>query len=215
MSDDIQTSDVQIIAILRGIETAEVEAVFGALIKAGINRIEITLNSTLALKSIELAARRFGDICKVGAGTVLTQQDVEQVAACGAQFVVSPNCNPDVILATRKAGLGSYPGIMTPSEAFGAIQAGATGLKVFPAEIIGPTGIKAMKAVLPPNIPVFAVGGANPDNFSAYIDAGCAGFGLGSFLYRRGDTAQRVAVQAQIAVSAIKDIKRAALEQIG
>lgn len=211
MSSEIQTNDIQIIAILRGIETAEIEAVFGALIKAGINQIEVTLNSRAALNSIELAVRKFGDVCKVGAGTVLTLKDVSQVAACGVDFVVSPNCNPEVIQGARKANLEAFPGVMTPSEAFIAIDAGATGLKIFPAEIIRPSGIKAMKAVLPCDIPLFGVGGAKPNNFSAYIDAGCAGFGLGSFLYRPGDTAQRVASQAESAISAIEKIRMATL----
>ncbi|MCF6303048.1 MAG: 2-dehydro-3-deoxy-6-phosphogalactonate aldolase [Devosiaceae bacterium] len=203
------TNKLEIIAILRGIKTNEIEPVFGALIEAGITRIEVTLNSAMALESIQLGARRFGNVCHVGAGTVLTESDVFDVAKTGARFIVSPNCSPEVIRAAGKAKLSSYPGVMIPSEAFCAIEAGATGLKIFPAEIVGPKGIKAMKAVLPGDVPLFAVGGATPNNFSDYARAGCAGFGLGSFLYRPGDTAQRVARQAKAALQAIQEIEKA------
>lgn len=190
-------TEPMIIAILRGITPDEVEAVCAALIDNGIAAIEVPLNSPDALKSVALAAKVFGGRASIGAGTVLSVADVDAVAEAGAGFVVSPDCKPDVIRHTRGLGLRSYPGVMTPTEAFQAIDAGASGLKIFPAELVGPVGIRALKAVLPPAMPVLAVGGANPDNFASYIEAGCGGFGLGSYLYVPGRAADEVAVRAR------------------
>lgn len=196
------SSHRHIIAILRGITPAEIHDVCSALIEAGITRIEVPLNSPDVMVSIKDAAARFGDTAAIGAGTVLSIADVDAVAAAGGTFIVSPDCNPEVIARTRARGLTSYPGVFTPTEAFAAIRAGATGLKFFPAELIGPNGIKAMKAVLPPDMPVYAVGGANPDNFSEYFAVGCAGFGLGTYLYAPGRAASEVSERARTAVAA-------------
>ncbi len=191
-----------IIAILRGITPDETIAVCTALVAAGITRIEVPLNSPDALTSIALAAKAMGDQAEIGAGTVLTKKHVRAVAEAGGTFIVSPDTNTDVIKETIRIGLESYPGVLTPSEAFRAIKAGATGLKFFPAEVLGSKGIKAMKAVLPPDLPLYAVGGANPDNFAEFFAVGCVGFGLGTFLYKPGMIADDVGERARAAVAA-------------
>jgi 2-dehydro-3-deoxyphosphogalactonate aldolase len=191
-----------IIAILRGITPPETLEVCEALVLAGISMIEVPLNSPEALRSIEDAARVFDGRALVGAGTVLSRADVDAVADAGGRFVVSPDTNPAVIGATLERGMTSYPGVFTPSDAFTAIRSGATGLKFFPAEVLGPKGIKAMKAVLPPEMPLYAVGGANPDNFAEYFAAGCAGFGLGTYIFKPGMSAADVASRATTAVAA-------------
>jgi 2-dehydro-3-deoxyphosphogalactonate aldolase len=191
-----------LIAILRGIAPDETAAVCGALIEAGISMIEVPLNSPDPLNSIGIASRTFRELAMIGAGTVLQRRDVQAVAEAGGGFIVSPDTNKAVIEETVSRGLKSYPGVFTPSEAFRAIRAGATGLKFFPAEVLGPKGIKAMKAVLPPELPLYAVGGANPENFGEYFAAGCAGFGLGTYLFKPGMTAAEVGARAASAVEA-------------
>lgn len=191
-----------IIAILRGITPPETLEVCDALVLAGITMIEVPLNSPEALRSIEDAAKVFEGRALIGAGTVLSRADVDAVADAGGQFVVSPDTNPSVIGATIERGMTSYPGVFSPTDAFTAIRSGATGLKFFPAEVLGPKGIKAMKAVLPPDIPLYAVGGANPDNFTEYFAAGCAGFGLGTYIFKPGMSAADVALRATAAVAA-------------
>ncbi|KQU96367.1 2-dehydro-3-deoxy-6-phosphogalactonate aldolase [Devosia sp. Root105] len=191
-----------IIAILRGITPPETLEVCDALVLAGITMIEVPLNSPEALRSIEDAAKVFEGRALIGAGTVLSRADVDAVADAGGQFVVSPDTNPSVIGATIERGMTSYPGVFSPTDAFTAIRSGATGLKFFPAEVLGPKGIKAMKAVLPSDIPLYAVGGANPDNFTEYFAAGCAGFGLGTYIFKPGMSAADVALRATAAVAA-------------
>lgn len=198
-----------LIAILRGITTGEIVAVCEALVAAGIDMIEVPLNSPDALTSIRLGSTALGARAVVGAGTVLTPADVDAVAAAGGQFVVSPDANEDVIRHTVALGMRSYPGVFSPTEAFRAIRAGATGLKFFPAEVLGANGIRAMKAVLPPALPLYAVGGANPDNFDTYFAAGCAGFGLGTYLYKPGMTVAETAARAAAAVTAYDREKHA------
>ncbi|WBU55241.1 2-dehydro-3-deoxy-6-phosphogalactonate aldolase [Paracoccus sp. SCSIO 75233] len=185
-----------IIAILRGITPPEALGVTEALINAGVTVIEVPLNSPDALGSVRQIVRAFGNVAQIGAGTVLRVEQVAQVAELGARLVVSPNCDTDVIRATRQAGLDSYPGIMTPTEAFAAIDAGATGLKLFPGELIGPVGLKAMRAVLPPQTACYAVGGVNAETLPAWRKAGATGIGVGSALYRPGDDAATVAGKA-------------------
>ena len=191
-----------LIAILRGITPDETEAVCRVLVEAGITMIEVPLNSPEPLSSISIAAEAFGDEAMIGAGTVLTKKQVHAVANSGGTFIVSPDANTNIIEETVGLTLKSYPGVFTPTEAFRAIRAGATGLKFFPAEVLGPKGIKAMKAVLPPAIPLYAVGGANPNNFAEYFAAGCAGFGLGTYLYSPGTSPAEVAARAAAAVTA-------------
>lgn len=191
-----------LIAILRGITPPETLAVCEALVAAGITLIEVPLNSPDAFRSIEDAARAFQGRASIGAGTVLNTDEVNRIADIGGQFIVSPDTNADVIRQTVARGLGSYPGVFSPTDAFTAIRSGATGLKFFPAEVLGPKGIKAMKAVLPPTMPLYAVGGANPDNFAEYFAAGCAGFGLGTYIFKPGMSAVDVAQRATTAVTA-------------
>jgi 2-dehydro-3-deoxyphosphogalactonate aldolase len=190
----------QIIAILRGVTPSETINVGKALVDAGITMIEVPLNSPEPLRSISDAAKALGDSAMIGAGTVLTIAEVDRVKAAGGNFVVSPDTNEDVIGRTRAVGMASYPGFFTPTDAFRAIRSGATGLKAFPAEVLGPKGIRALTAVLPKDIPLYAVGGANPDNFRDYFDAGCSGFGLGTYIYKPGMTLAEIASRARAAV---------------
>jgi len=192
----------EIIAILRGVKPSEANEVCDVLIRAGISIIEIPLNSPDPLVSIANVAKAFAGKAEIGAGTVLTVENVEAVKAAGGQLIVSPDTNEAVITRTRALGMKSYPGVFTPSDAFKAIRAGATGLKFFPAEVLGPKGIKAMKAVLPKDLPLYAVGGANPDNFREYFDAGCVGFGLGSYIFKPGMSLDEIDARARDAVSA-------------
>ena len=191
-----------LIAILRGIATSEVVAVCEAMATAGIDMIEVPLNSPDAVTSIRLAAAALASRATIGAGTVLTPLEVEAVAEAGGRFIVSPNTDASVIERTRALGLGSYPGVFSPSDAFTAIRAGATGLKFFPAEVLGPAGIKAMKAVLPPGLPLYAVGGASPDNFADFLAAGCVGFGLGSYIFKPGMPVAEIDARTRAAVAA-------------
>lgn len=191
-----------LIAILRGITPAEVLDHATALLDAGIEAIEVPLNSPQPWDSIALLLERHGAQARIGAGTVLTVAEVQRLAGMGARLVVSPDCNPAVIAATRAAGMESWPGVMTPTECLSAVAAGATGLKLFPASIIGPGGLAAIRAVLPPALPVYAVGGAGPDDFAAWRAAGATGFGIGSALYRPGQTPQQTAAAAAMVVAA-------------
>ena len=191
-----------LIAILRGITPTETVPVCQALIAAGITMIEVPLNSPDALTSIALASNALADEAAIGAGTVLSKKQVWAVADAGGTFIVSPDANKAVIEETVRIQLLSYPGVFTPTDAFRAIKAGATGLKFFPAEVLGPKGIKAIKAVLPPELPIYAVGGANPDNFTEYFAAGCTGFGLGTYIYKPGMDVAQVAERAAAAVAA-------------
>ncbi|WP_105384013.1 2-dehydro-3-deoxy-6-phosphogalactonate aldolase [Neorhizobium alkalisoli] len=193
-----------LVAILRGITPGEVEAVGETLIAAGWRIIEVPLNSPEPLKSIEKLVKRFGEQAIIGAGTVLTPSQVADVAATGSRVIISPNANPEVIRATRAAGMVSLPGVATPTEAFAAIEAGATGVKAFPAESIPPLIIKAWKAVLPKEIPVLAVGGVTPENMTAYSQAGAAGFGIGSSLYKPGTDLATIAERAKKFIEAMR-----------
>ncbi len=194
-----------IIAILRGLTPPEALPIARALIEAGITRIEVPLNSPQPLDSIRQMAEAFGDQATLGAGTVLTPTQVAQVAEAGGRMIVSPNADPEVIRETRARGLESWPGVFTATECFAAIAAGATGLKLFPADQAGLGMLKALRAVLPPEVPVYAVGGVGPGDFADWFAAGAQGFGIGSALYKPGDAAETVAARARALVAALQD----------
>ncbi|MBC7438220.1 MAG: 2-dehydro-3-deoxy-6-phosphogalactonate aldolase [Bdellovibrionales bacterium] len=185
-----------LIAILRGITNFESLSVTQTLLDSGWTLIEVPLNSPAPLVSIEQMARTFPQAL-VGAGTVLTVDDVRRVHEAGGQLVVSPNFNADVVRETVRLGMLSLPGVVTPSEAFAALAAGAHGLKLFPAEMISPAVLKAMRAVLPPGTLLMPVGGITPDNMAAWRLAGASGFGIGSALYKPGMGAAQVRAAAQ------------------
>lgn len=185
-----------LIAILRGVTPDEVEPVGEALVAAGFTLIEVPMNSPDPLESVARLAARFAGRAVVGAGTVLDVAEVHAVRAAGGTMIISPNTNVQVIGAACSGGLVSLPGIATPSEAFAALAAGATALKLFPAEGSSPTVLKALRAVLPGGMRVLPVGGIAAGNMTPWVEAGAAGFGLGSALYKPGSTAQAVGARA-------------------
>lgn len=195
-----------LIAILRGIQPFEAVSIAGVILEAGIDKIEVPLNSPSPFDSIRAIAKKYGNQALIGAGTVLTVAQVKQVRAAGGQLVVSPNCDPNVIRATIAEGMQSWPGVFTPSEALTALKAGATGLKLFPGDMAGPNGLKAMRAILPIGTKVYAVGGTAPDNFSKWVEASANGFGLGKAIYKPGDTAEIVTIKAGAIVKAYDSI---------
>jgi 2-dehydro-3-deoxyphosphogalactonate aldolase len=187
----------RLIAILRGVEPDNAVATAEAVLSGGIEWIEVPLNSPEPLKSIAAMQAALVDRAQIGAGTVLTEAQADEVAGTGARFIVSPNCDAVVIRRTKALGLGSYPGVFSPSECFAALTAGADALKVFPAGMMGADGLKAIRAVLPPRTTVYAVGGVGPEDFAAWRAAGADGFGLGSSLFQPGWPLERIAEQAR------------------
>lgn len=185
-----------LIAILRGLQPHEAEAIGGALYNAGFRVIEVPLNSPDPLRSIRLLRDTLPADALIGAGTVLQPESCADIAAAGGQLVVMPHSDAAVIRAAKAAGLACAPGVATPTEAFAALAAGADVLKMFPAEALGPVGLKAWRAVLTPPVAIVPVGGITPDDVAPYVAAGASGLGLGSALYRPGDTAQQVAQHA-------------------
>ena len=193
-----------LIAIIRGVTPQDAEATGQAMFDAGIRIIEVPLNSPDPLNSIETLARQLGDAALVGAGTVLDPADVARVKDAGGRIIVSPNTNIEVVAAAAAAGLVSCPGYFTPSEAFVAIEAGATALKLFPAEGAAPAMLKAQRAVLPKDFPVFVVGGITPDNMRPWLQAGASGFGLGGGLYQPGQSAEETGARARAYVAGVR-----------
>lgn len=192
-----QTAERNLMAILRGVKPTEILDIVEALVEAGFSQVEVPLNSPDALTSIAMAQEKFGKLSAIGAGTVLTAEAVKQVRAAGGTFIVSPNYDEDVIRTTKAEGMMSYPGVLTPSECFAALKAGADALKIFPAFQVGVKGIQAIRVVLPKETLVYAVGGVGPAEFAEYVSAGCQGFGMASNLYKPGYTAAQVAERAK------------------
>src|SRR5438309_975111 len=193
-----------LVAIIRGVTPLEVDAIGDAIYEGGIRIIEVPLNSPDPLKSIEQLAKRFGERMLVGAGTVLQPDDVQRVKDVGGRIVVSPDVNLDVIAAAASAGLVASPGYFTPSEAFAAIRAGATALKLFPAEGASPAVLKAQLAVISRDVPILAVGGIKPDNMRPWLEAGAAGFGLGGGLYVCGQSPGETLTKTRAYVEGVK-----------
>ncbi|MAM62953.1 2-dehydro-3-deoxy-6-phosphogalactonate aldolase [Maritimibacter sp. UBA3975] len=197
-----------IISILRGVSPDEVVDIAEALIAEGISMIEVPLNSPHPLTSIARLAQACGDRALIGAGTVLTPDQVSAVAANGGRLIVSPNTNTAVIQSAKAAGLACYPGAMTPTECFAALEAGADGLKLFPGELIGPTGVRALRPVLPKGTQIWAVGGVGPETMSDWAKAGVDGFGIGSAVFRPGDSAEQVRSRAAALVMQYDEVMR-------
>lgn len=193
-----------LIAIIRGVTPDQVEAIGEAIYESGIRIIEVSLNSPDPLKSIALLAAEFGGRMLVGGGTVFTPANVEDIRNAGGRIIVSPNTNPSVIRATVAAGMVSCPGYFTPTEAFAALDAGASALKLFPAEGSSPAVLRAQLAVIPKDTPMIAVGGIKPDNMQPWIDAGAAGFGLGGGLYQAGQSPADTLVKARAYVARLR-----------
>lgn len=191
-----------LVAILRGITPAEAPFVADALIDAGLEVLEVPLNSPDALRSIDLMSQRHGDVALIGGGTILGVSDVDAVAAVGGQLMVSPNMNPEVIARAASHRMVTMPGVLTPTEAFGAIAAGASALKFFPASVLGAQGISAMMAVLPRDAVIGAVGGVGADNMADYVRVGVTTFGIGTAVYKPGDTPAEAGAKARSIVAA-------------
>jgi 2-dehydro-3-deoxyphosphogalactonate aldolase len=197
-------AECPLIAILRGVTPAEAETIGDTIVESGIGIIEVPLNSPDPLNSIERLAKRFGAQVLVGAGTVIDPTDVPRIADAGGRIIVSPDTNVEVIRTAATAGLVSTPGYFTPSEAFAAIRAGATGLKLFPAEGATPAVLKAHLAVIPKEVPIMIVGGVRPDSMRPWLDAGATGFGLGGGLYKAGQSVADTREKARAYVRGLK-----------
>jgi len=193
-----------LVAILRGLKPDEAEPVAGALIDAGVGLIEVPMNSPEPLKSLRRMAARYAGRAVFGAGTVLEPDDVARVADSGGAMIVAPNMDARVIEASARRGLVSLPGVMTPSEAFAALKFGAHALKLFPGEMVTPPVVKALRAVLPRATRVLVVGGVNPGNMRAFLEAGADGFGVGGAIYRPGDSPDQVAAKARALAAGLK-----------
>jgi 2-dehydro-3-deoxyphosphogalactonate aldolase len=193
-----------LVAIIRGVTPAEAEAIGAAIVEAGIVMVEVPLNSPDPLESIRILSETLGDRALVGAGTVLDPGQVRDVRQAGGRLIVSPNSYAPVIEASVAAGMVSMPGYFTPSEAFEALRAGAHGLKLFPAEGASPKVVKGQKAVLPKDVPLLVVGGVGPDSMQPWLEAGANGFGLGSGLYKPGQSAEETAQKARAFVAGVR-----------
>ncbi|MCF3946397.1 2-dehydro-3-deoxy-6-phosphogalactonate aldolase [Acidiphilium iwatense] len=193
----------KLIAILRGIKPDEAEAVGAALVAAGIVIIEVPLNSPAPFESIARLARGFADRALIGAGTVMTDGDVARVAEAGGGLIVTPHADPAIVAAAKRSGMLAVPGFFTPAEAFSLLRAGADALKLFPAEGASPAMLRALRAVLPPEMPVLPVGGIAPETMAPWFGAGAAGFGIGSAIYQPGDPPAIVAGKARAFMAAL------------
>jgi 2-dehydro-3-deoxyphosphogalactonate aldolase len=193
-----------LIAILRGVKPEEVIAIGQVLEEYGFAIIEIPLNSPDPITSIAWLSQHFGDRLLTGAGTVLRAEQVAEVADAGGKLIVMPHADAAIVAAAKARGLYAVPGFATPSEAFAMLAAGADALKLFPAEANPPPVLRALRAVLPKEVPILPVGSITPQNMRGYLDAGAHGFGLGSALYRPGDTPEIVGTKARAFVEALR-----------
>lgn len=205
---DSALSQCPLVAILRGITPAECEAVGSALIESGFRIIEVPLNSPDPLDSIRILANRFGEQALIGAGTVLSPAAVAEVAEASGRLIVMPHSDQAIIATAKQWGLACVPGVATPTEAFAALAAGADALKLFPAEVISPAVVKALRAVLPASVRLLPVGGISARNMAAYMEAGAAGFGIGTTLYKPGKSADLVREDARALVEAWRSAVR-------
>jgi 2-dehydro-3-deoxyphosphogalactonate aldolase len=194
-----------LVAILRGIRPEEAEAIGTALIGAGLRIIEVPLNSPDPMRSISLLSTLFGAKAVIGAGTVMTPEQVQQIAGFGGRLIVTPHADPAIVRAAKAAGLFAVPGFFTPAEAFALLAAGADALKLFPAEAGSPAMLRALRAVLPPQTKLLPVGGVDATNIPAWRDAGAAGYGIGSAIYKPGDSAAAVEEKAGALVAALRN----------
>ncbi len=193
-------AELPLVAILRGVTPDRIEKVAGAIFEAGIRAIEVPLNSPDPYRSIEILAQKFSGAL-TGAGTVTSPAEVDRVADAGGRLAVSPHTDAAVIAHAVKKGLHPMPGVMTPSECYIALNAGARDLKLFPAASLGPAHLAAIKVILPPHAKLYAVGGANPGNMGEWLKAGAAGFGLGSDLFKPSYDDDEIARRAKAAVA--------------
>lgn len=191
-----------LVAILRGVKPEEAAGIVSTLIEAGMTAIEIPLNSPEPFRSIEIAAKRVPADVLIGAGTVLSATDVDRLHDAGGRLMVSPNVDVDVLKRARDHAMVTMPGVFSPTEALLAARAGASSLKFFPASVLGAAGITAIRAVLPPDVMIAAVGGVSDQNFAEYVKAGIRAFGLGSSLYKPGTSAEDIAVRAKLTIEA-------------
>ncbi|MBV9734273.1 MAG: 2-dehydro-3-deoxy-6-phosphogalactonate aldolase [Acidisphaera sp.] len=198
----------RLVAILRGIRPDEAEPVGEALAEAGIAIVEVPLNSPQPIDSIARLARRFGERLLIGAGTVMTPDDVARIAEAGGRLIVTPHADPAIVQAAKARGMLACPGFFTPAEAFAMLRAGADALKLFPAEAASPAVLKALRAVLPAGTDVLPVGGMDAGTMRPWLEAGAAGFGIGSAIYRPGDDAATVAAKAQRLIAVIDSSKQ-------
>ncbi|MBL4854316.1 MAG: 2-dehydro-3-deoxy-6-phosphogalactonate aldolase [Robiginitomaculum sp.] len=205
LDTDIALKKLPLVAVIRGLDIGRIKDVGTTLIEAGFTLIEVTLNSPEPLKAIEILVEISGQSASIGAGTVLSVQDVKDVKTAGGQFIISPNMDEDVIRETKNCGLVSWPGVFTPTEAFNALKYGADGLKAFPAESISPQTLKAWRAVLPLNTQIFIVGGVDAASMKPYLAAGAGGFGLGSSLVSANKSLEDIRRDAVEIVTAYHD----------
>ncbi|AOX20728.1 2-dehydro-3-deoxy-6-phosphogalactonate aldolase [Kozakia baliensis] len=199
-------AECPLIAILRGVRPDEVLEIGEELIGAGFRAIEVPMNSPSPLESIKALQKRFGDQAMIGAGTVLSVEAVEEVGRAGGRLIVMPHGDVRIVAAAKARGMICTPGVATPTEGFAALGAGADALKLFPSEQLGPAVLKAWRSVFPKDVRFLPVGGITPDNMTPWLEAGAAGFGLGSALYRKGDTARAVGENARRFVSALRRV---------
>ncbi len=198
-----------LVAILRGVQPGEVESIGAALERAGVSIIEVPLNSPSPIESIAILSRMFGDRMLIGAGTLSHSSQVSEVAAAGGKLIVTPHADTAIVRTAKRAGLFALPGFFNPTEAFALLEAGADAIKLFPAEVLGPPMLKALRAVLPRQTIIIPVGGVDVQQVAPWLDAGALGLGVGSSIYKPGDDARIVEAKAQALMAVVRAHKKA------